>query len=89
MDEDLDKALDFKINQWGFEKDDEIKPHEIDEAQAIYRASKRENTMNDICKGTFDFLKLEPNDPDRKYWEEVYKKASEVRKQYQKIKEVL
>ena len=27
--------------------DEEIKPHEIDEAQAIYRASKRENTMND------------------------------------------
>ena len=69
--------------------DDEIKPHESDEAKAMYRASKRENTMNDICKGTFDFLKLEPNDPDRKYWEEVYKKASEVRKQYQKIKEVL
>jgi len=45
--------------------------------------------MNDICKGTFDFLKLEPNNEDRKFWEEVYKKASEVRKQYQKIKEVL
>ena len=71
------------------EEIDELKPHEIDEAQALYRASKRENTMNDICKGTFDFLKLEPNNPDRKYWEEVYKKASEVRKQYQKIKEVL
>ena len=69
--------------------DEEIKPHESDEAKAMYHASKRENTMNDICKGTFDFLKLEPNDPDRKYWEEVYKKASEVRKQYQKIKEVL
>ena len=71
------------------EEIDQLKPHEIDEAQAIYRASKRENTMNDICKGSFDFLKLEPNHPDRKYWEEVYKKASEVRKQYKKIREIL
>ena len=47
------------------EEIDQLKPHEIDEAQAIYRASKRENTMNDICKGTFDFLKLEPDNPDR------------------------
>ena len=67
----------------------ELKPHEIEEQQALYRASKRENTMNDICKGTFNFLKLEPNDPDRKYWEEVYKKASEVRKQYKLIREIL
>ena len=68
---------------------DELKPHEIDEAQALYHASKRENTMNDICKGAFHFLKLEPNNADRKYWEEVYKKASEVRKQYKKIREIL
>ena len=71
------------------EWDEQVSESAKDEAQAIYRASKRENTMNDICKGTFDFLKLEPDNPDRKYWEEVYKKASEVRKQYQKIKEVL
>ena len=71
------------------EEIDEIKPHEIDEAQALYRASKRENTMNDICKGAFHFLKLEPNNADRKYWEEVYKKASKVREQYKKIREIL
>ena len=71
------------------EEIDELKPYEIEEAQALYRASKRENTMNDICKGAFHFLKLEPNNADRKYWEEVYKKASEVRKQYKKIREIL
>ena len=71
------------------EWDEQVSESAKDEAQAIYRASKRENTMNDICKGTFDFLKLEPNNPDRKYWEEVYKKASDVRKQYKKIKEIL
>ena len=71
------------------EEIDELKPHEIDEAQAMYHASKRENTMNDICRGAFHFLKLEPNNADRKYWEEVYKKASEVRKQYKKIREIL
>ena len=69
--------------------DEEITQTQHEEQQALYRASKRENTMNDICKGTFNFLKLEPNDPDRKYWEEVYKKASEVRKQYKKIREIL
>ena len=69
--------------------DEEITQTQYEEQQALYRASKRENTMNDICRGAFHFLKLEPNDPDRKYWEEVYKKASGLRKQYQKIKEVL
>ena len=71
------------------EEIDELLPHQIDEAQALYRASKRENTMDDICRGAFTFLKLEPNNPDRKYWEDVYKKASEVRKEYKKIREIL
>ena len=89
MDEDLDKALDFKINQWGFEEDDVLKPHEVEEAQAIYRASKIENSLNDICKGVFDYLKLEPNNPDKEKWRKVYQEANEIRKQYKKIREVL
>ena len=28
------------------------------------------------------YLKLEPKTSDRKYWEEVYKKANEIRDQY-------
>ena len=61
----------------------------LEDAQALYHAGKRENTMNDVCKGSFNFLKLEPKHPDRSYWEEVYKRANELRDQYKKIREVL
>ena len=42
------------------EKIDQLKPHEIDEAQALYRASKLENCMNDVCRGINNYLRLYP-----------------------------
>ena len=77
LDHEVIDSINKQIIETGGKMDEEIdqlKPHEIDEAQAMYRASKRENTMNDICRGAFHFLKLEPNNPDRKYWEEVTRK---------------
>jgi len=76
---------DLRWDEW----DEQVNQSAIDDAEAVYRTSKRENTMNDICKGAFMYLKLEPKTSDRKYWEEVYKKANEIRDQYKKIREVL
>ena len=69
--------------------DEEITKTQYEEQQALYRASKIENSLNDICKGVFDFLKLEPNNPDKEKWRKVYQEANEIRKQYKKIREVL
>tara|TARA_A100001201_G_scaffold25072_1_gene28281 strand:+ start:1372 stop:1584 length:213 start_codon:yes stop_codon:yes gene_type:complete len=69
--------------------DEEITQTQYEEQQALYRASKIENSLNDICKGVFDFLKLEPNNPDKEKWRKVYQEANEIRKQYKKIREVL
>tara|TARA_B100001939_G_scaffold347097_1_gene367694 strand:+ start:1260 stop:1472 length:213 start_codon:yes stop_codon:yes gene_type:complete len=69
--------------------DEEITQTQYEEQQALYRASKIENSLNDICKGVFDYLKLEPNNPDKEKWRKVYQEANEIRKQYKKIREVL
>ena len=69
--------------------DEEITQTQYEEQQALYRASKIENSLNDICKGVFDFLKLEPNNPDKEVLGKVYQEANEIRKQYKKNKEVL
>ena len=69
--------------------DEEITQTQYEEQQALYRASKIENSLNDIYKGVFDYLKLEPNNPDKEKWRKVYQEANEIRKQYKKIKEVL
>ena len=69
--------------------DEEITQTQYEEQQALYRASKIENSLNDICKGVFDFLKLEPNNPDKEKWRKVYQEANEIRKQYKKIREIL
>lgn len=69
--------------------DEEITQTQYEEQQALYRASKVENALNDICKGVFDYLKLEPKNPDKEKWRKVYQEANEIRKQYKKIREVL
>lgn len=69
--------------------DEEITQTQYEEQQALYRASKIENTLNDICKGVYGYLKLVPNEPDKEKWKKVYQQANEIRKQYKKIMEVL
>ena len=71
------------------EKIDQLNPHEIDEAEALYRASKLENCMNDVCRGINNYLRLYPENPDAERWKELYRESNAIRDQYKKLREVL
>lgn len=71
------------------EWDEQVSESAKDEAQAMYRAGKLENCMNDVCKGAFNYIKLYPDNPDKDKWKKLYQEANAIRDQYKKIREIL
>ena len=55
----------------------------------MYRAGKLENCMYYLFKGSFKYIKLYPDNPDKDKWKKLYQEANAIRDQYKKIKEIL